>query len=268
MVLRIFLEAILSFFWRPLYGATHLFGSHSKLLLKAPIWCYASFWKPFLASFEGPYMLLRIFLEAILTFFWRPLYGATHLFGNHSKTYIVLRIFLEAILCSSFEGPYIVLRIFLEDIQNFFWRPLYGAPHLFGSHSKLLLKAPLSCYAFFWKPFSASFEGPYMVLRIFLEHILNFFWRPLYRATHLFGSHSQLLLKAPIWCYASFWNTFSASFEGPYMVLRIFLEAILSFFWRPLYGATHFWGSHSQLPFAGPYMVLRIFLETILSFFW
>jgi hypothetical protein len=25
----------------------HLFGSHSNLLLKAPIWCYASFWKPF-----------------------------------------------------------------------------------------------------------------------------------------------------------------------------------------------------------------------------
>jgi hypothetical protein len=48
--------------------------------------------------------------------------------------------------------------------------------------------------------------------------------------THLFGSHSQLLLKAPIWWYAPFWKPFTASFEGPYMVLRIFLEAILSFF--------------------------------------
>jgi hypothetical protein len=54
---------------RPLYGATHLFGSHSKLLLKAPICCYASFWKALSASFEGPYMVLRIFLEAILSFF-------------------------------------------------------------------------------------------------------------------------------------------------------------------------------------------------------
>jgi hypothetical protein len=51
MVLRIFLEAILSF------------------ILKAPLSCYASFWKPFSTSFEGPYMVLRIFLEAILSFF-------------------------------------------------------------------------------------------------------------------------------------------------------------------------------------------------------
>ncbi len=210
MVLRIFGEDILSFFWRPLYRATHLFGRHSKLLLKAPIWCcasfwnhyelllkapiwcYAYFWKTFWGSFEGPYIMLRIFLEAILSFFWRPLYGATHLFGSHSKLLLKAPIWCYA---------------------------------SFGSDSKLLLKAPIWCYASFWKPFSASFQGPYMVLRIFLEAMLSFFWRPLYGATHVFEAIPSFFWRplygaAHIWCYASFWKPFSASFEGPYMVLR------------------------------------------------
>ncbi len=174
-------------------------------------------------------MLLGIFVEAIFSFFWRPLDGATHLFGSHSQLLL---------------------------------KPLYGAAHLFGSYSKLLLKAPLWCYASFWKPCWASFEGPYRVLRISLEDILSFFWRPLYGATHLFGKHAKLLLKAPIWCYASFWNPFQASFEGPYMVVHIFLEDMLSFFWKPVYGATHLFGRHSKLLLKAPIWCYAYFWKT------